>query len=254
MKYAVVTGDSRGIGEAIAEEYLKQGTHVIGVSRNSNPDLKQVAETHQVSYTHIRLDLSKPNELSDGIEQICELVFKDDTEHVYLVNNAGVIEPINPVGSLDEAAVSRHFQINISAPILFVNKFLKKANTQQTSTTIVNITSGAAEKTIHGWSVYSSAKAAINRFTETAAFEQEKAGCQHIILAFSPGVVDTDMQGEIRTSSEEDFAEVENFKKLKEEGKLRSPQTVAQVLMKLLASPEKIQNGHVHKLYDLIEE
>ncbi|WP_173917058.1 (S)-benzoin forming benzil reductase [Halobacillus sp. Marseille-Q1614] len=254
MKYAIITGDSRGIGEAIAGQFIKKGIHVIGVSRNSNSELEQSAKSQGVSYTHVRCDLSNESELMDGIEQVMNLATKNEADKIYLVNNAGVIEPINPVGSLEASAVTRHLQINVNAPILLVDRLLKEANQNDITAVIVNITSGAAEKTVHGWSVYSSGKAAINRFTETASYEQEKAGNKHTIIAFSPGVVDTDMQGEIRSSREEDFADVENFKKLKEEGGLRSPETVAQVLLKLLDSPETIQSGQVYKLYDLVED
>lgn len=252
MQYAIVTGASRGLGEAIARQYILQNVNVIAVSRSGNAELQSLAEEQGVDFHHVSCDLSDMSELKEGLDRISEIVFHEDSHYVYVVNNAGVIEPIEIVGEFQAEAVQKHMQVNVTAPMLIINRCVKEANDHDIDLGIINITSGAAEKTIHGWSTYSSSKAAINRFTETLALEQEGKG--HTILAYSPGVIDTDMQGEIRSSSEESFADVEKFRKLKEEGSLRTPDEVASVLMNLLREPKKIENGKVYKLYDLVED
>ncbi|RWZ55271.1 (S)-benzoin forming benzil reductase [Halobacillus fulvus] len=251
MQYAVITGASRGLGEAIAHQLMEKNVNIISVSRKDNEKLKKDAEKFHVSYEHIPCDLSEPSQIDELLPAVAEKVFHEGTHYVYLVNNAGVIEPIETIGELDAKAVQKHIQINLTAPILLTNQFVKLANEQDVKMGIINITSGAAERAVHGWSTYSSTKAAINRFTDTLALEQEGQG--HTIFAYSPGVIDTDMQGEIRSSSEKAFAEVEKFKQLKEEGALRSPAEVAGILMNLLQEPKKIENGKVYKLYDLVK-
>ncbi|MGP4061896.1 (S)-benzoin forming benzil reductase [Halobacillus sp. H74] len=250
MQYAIVTGASRGLGEAIAKQLILKNVNVISVSRSENEELKSLAEEHGVHYSHVSCDLSKTEEIEKGLNHITEEVFHDKTHYVYLVNNAGVIEPIDTVGQLQTEAVEKHMQVNVTAPILMVNRCIREANARDISMGIINITSGAAEKAVHGWSTYSSSKAAINRFTETLALEQKDK--KHLILAYSPGVIDTDMQNEIRSSSKDAFADVDKFKQLKEEGSLRSPDEVAGVLMDLLLEPRKVENGKVYKLYDLV--
>ncbi|TGB05350.1 (S)-benzoin forming benzil reductase [Halobacillus salinus] len=252
MQYAIVTGDSRGLGEAVAKQLMEKNVNVIGVSRNLNEDLKTHAEDRKVEYHHIAADLTDHSQLEQAVIDAIEIAFHEDTHYVYVVNNAGMIEPIDKVGDLDPEMTTKHIQLNLSAPILIVNRLLQEANRKGIHLSVINVTSGAAEKTIHGWSVYSSTKAAINSFTKTLALEQEGNG--HVILAFSPGVMDTDMQQEIRSSSKEAFADVDKFKQLKEEGALRSPEEVAAVLMDLLNQPKDIENGKVYKLYDLIEQ
>lgn len=252
MQYAIVTGDSRGLGEAVAKQLMEKNVNVIGVSRNKNDSLQAHADERQVNYLHIASDLSDPTQVETCLDQIVEVVFHDETHYVYVVNNAGMIEPIETVGSLDPEMTTKHIQLNLATPILLVNRLLNEANSRAIQMSVINVTSGAAEKTIHGWSVYGSAKAGINHFTQTVALEQEGRG--HIILAYSPGVMDTDMQGEIRSSSPEAFADVDKFKQMKEEGTLRSPDEVAAVLMDLLNEPEKIENGKIYKLYDLVDE
>ncbi len=252
MHYAIITGDSRGLGEAIAKQFIGKNVNIVGISRTHNKSLEKAAQDSKVDYTHISCDLSQTESVANCLDEVTSHVFHEETHYVYLVNNAGVIDPIDTVGNLNADELQNHLQINLAVPMQFFNRFLKEANAADISTMLINITSGAAERSVHGWSVYSSAKAAINRFTETAALEQEENN--HIIFAFSPGVVDTDMQGRIRASSEEEFADVSKFKQLKEEGKLRSPETVAAVLMDLLNNPKTIESGKVYKLYDLIEE
>ncbi|MFC7062692.1 (S)-benzoin forming benzil reductase [Halobacillus seohaensis] len=254
MKYAIVTGDSRGLGEAIAQKFLEKGIHVIGVSRTYNQELEKFAQKKEANYSHIKCDFSDTDDLAQGIDKVMYVAFQSDAEFVYLVNNAGVIEPIQTVGDLDANLVYKHLQVNVTTPMLFINRLLKEANEQQVKARIINITSGAAERSVHGWSVYGAGKAAINRFTQTIALEQEQAGNDHKVIAYSPGVVDTDMQEEIRSTNESAFADVYKFKEMKEEGKLRTPENVAKVLMDVLDQSSTIENGKIYKLYDLIQE
>ncbi|WP_079529225.1 MULTISPECIES: (S)-benzoin forming benzil reductase [Halobacillus] len=254
MQYAIVTGDSRGLGEAIAQQFLEKSIRVIGVSRHANKRLRQLAERLEVDYTHVPCDFSDQDELGRGIKEVMRHAAKGDAHFIYLVNNAGVIEPIETVGNFHVKDVNRHLMVNVTAPIMFTNSLLKEANEHEINTSIINITSGAAERSVHGWSVYSSSKAAINRFTETTALEQEMAGHSHKVFAYSPGVIDTDMQKEIRSSKESAFADLDKFKSLKEEDKLNSPKTVAAVLMDLLNDYASIESGKVYKLYDLINK
>ncbi|MYL30664.1 (S)-benzoin forming benzil reductase [Halobacillus halophilus] len=248
MKYAIITGTSRGLGEAVAEKFMKQGIHVLGISRSGNEKLSSLKDEQTGSFEHIPADLNDTADLQRAAAVVKEKAFHAQTEFVYIVNNAGVVEPIETAGNLDAEAVQKHMQINLTAPILLINELLPAASETGIKLGIVMITSGAAEKSIHGWSVYSSSKAALNRFTETLALEQEGSG--HTILAFSPGVMDTDMQQDIRSSSESAFADVDKFKKMKEENALRSPQEVADVLMNLLQ--QDVTNGQVYRLYDLV--
>ncbi|MCA0969726.1 (S)-benzoin forming benzil reductase [Halobacillus litoralis] len=252
MQYAIVTGDSRGLGEAVAKQLIEKNVNVIGVSRSENNTLKSHAEERQVEYHHVTCDLSNPSEMDAALDEIVQIAFTERTHYVYVVNNAGMVEPIETVGNLEADQTAKHIQLNLTAPILLTNRFIQEADKHDIQMAVINVTSGAAEKTIHGWSVYSSTKAAINRFTKTLALEQEGNG--HVIIAYSPGVMDTDMQEEIRSSSEDAFRDVEKFKQMKEEGALRSPTEVAAVLLDLLNDPHDIDNGEVYKLYDLIEK
>lgn len=87
--------------------------------------------------------------------------------------------------------------------------------------------------------------------TETVSLELSNKGSRHKVIAFSPGVMDTDMQGTIRSSSEEAFADVENFKRYKEQGMLRDTDTVAGVLVELVTEAD-VESGKLYHVNDLL--
>src|SRR5699024_6696796 len=75
-----------------------------------------------------------------------------------------------------------------------------------------NISSGAADRPMYGWSAYCSSKASIDMYTKTLALEQKALGTNHKVFAFSPGIMDTEMQEKIRSSSPQQLANVDTFK------------------------------------------
>ncbi|WP_284522309.1 SDR family NAD(P)-dependent oxidoreductase [Cytobacillus pseudoceanisediminis] len=176
------------------------------------------------------------------------LLQEKQPETLYVFNNAGVIDPIGTAGNLDHAALIQNAHVNLIAPIMISNILMREVSSEMT---IVNITSGAAERPIQGWSAYCSTKAGINMFTETAALELQTAGSSHKVIAFSPGVMDTAMQGTIRSSAKEAFHDLEKFQAYKEKGMLRDTETVANALVDLLLQKE-IESGKVYYVNDLI--
>lgn len=250
MEYAIVTGASRGLGASAAQQFLSEGISVISVSRNENSDLKKAADQAGSGYAHYSCDLSSAQQVQSVFAQICEEVFHD-AETVYVINNAGVIEPIEVAGEFDASLVQTNVQVNLTAPILISNLFLQKTKETGSRAIIANVTSGAAERPIQGWSIYCSTKAAVNMFTMTAGLELENNGSSSKVIAFSPGIMDTDMQVTIRSSSEESFADVNTFRNYKESGSLRSPDTVAGALVKLVLG-DNLENGRIYKVNDML--
>ncbi|WP_210365256.1 (S)-benzoin forming benzil reductase [Bacillus sp. REN3] len=248
MKYAIITGASRGLGASIAKQLLEEGMHVISVARSKSSGLGQ-AEAGSI-LEHYKCDLSSAEQISAVFNEIAGKVFKE-AEQVYLFNNAGVIEPIEAAGSLDNRQLLTNVQVNLTAPVTISNLFLQKAKEAGISTTIINVTSGAGERPVQGWSLYCSTKAGINMFTQTAGVELETAGSANKVIAFSPGIMDTDMQATIRASSEEAFADLQKFRHYKESGSLRSTALVASALVKLVLGG-KLENGKIYKINDLL--
>ncbi|MFE8702285.1 (S)-benzoin forming benzil reductase [Cytobacillus sp. FJAT-54145] len=249
MKFAIITGASKGLGTSITKRMIEEQIGVITVSRTENEEMKALATSSNLFYQHVPCDLSNIEQIEEAFTKIVELLATENPEEVFVYNNAGMVEPIETVGKLPTERVVTNVQLNLLAPMIISNLFLERASSSKL--TIVNITSGAAERPIQGWSTYCSTKAALNMFTKTAALEQQTAGSEHVIIAYSPGIMDTEMQGVIRSSSQESFQDVEKFKDYKEQGLLRDTDTVANALIDLLLA-NKAESGVVYNVNDLL--
>lgn len=251
MKYMMITGASKGLGEAIALEALKGEWNVIALSRNENGKLKDQALSSGKDFRFYPVDLT--NELE--AEETWESVYQDLPDvisELVVVNNAGTVQPIDTVEHLISSEVNKALQLNIQAPMIASKHAVMFAKSTKVTTTVVNISSGAATRGIHGWSVYGATKAALNYFTEVLNMEVLEQGLPLKAMAFNPGIMDTDMQGEIRSSSKQAFKEVEKFQQFKEENALRSPYDVAKVVLTLLNHREEYDNGKMLDVNDFL--
>ncbi|MFT4601043.1 MAG: benzil reductase ((S)-benzoin forming) [Arenicella sp.] len=228
-KIAYITGSSKGIGRALAELLLKKGFHVIGISRSN--DLK--AENFEFC----------PLDLSD-ISKVSAFNFEKGADHVILVNNAGLVGDINPVGSLRNTAIHKVMNVNTIAPQILCNNFLKRFKNEKGSFHVLNISSGAGKSAIDSWATYCASKAALDLFSETLSSELEWAQSNNwAVHSCAPGVVDTQMQIDIRSSSEEEFHKVQYFKDLKSNNELYTPEFVAEKLFLVIDHPSKFPDA-----------
>lgn len=253
MKAAIVTGVSKGLGESIAKLYLESGVMVIGISRTDNKNLYSIAENNNTEFHHVACDLSDLGEYDSALNKVDEILFQDQVElgTIYLVNNAGIVDPIDQAKNITNDTLQKHLQVNTFAPMAFTNYYLKKAEERQVTLITAIVTSGAAKKPKFGWSAYCSSKASMNMYTETVALEQDEEQTGNQIIAFSPGVMDTNMQETIRSSSKEAFKDVEDFKGLKDNNLLKDTDLIAGVLIDIMTD-EKIQNGKIYDVKDYI--
>lgn len=223
MKKYFITGTSSGIGKALAEEALAAGYRVTGLARRNRIE--------HPNYRHLTVDLTDLDHYAAiGFEGI-----SDKTEEVILINNAGTIAPVKPVASMDPIQIARAYRLNLTAPTILSQLFLENLRDYHGRKTIINISSGAASYPIKSWSVYCASKAALNMFSHVLSLDHHDVRCH----AISPGVVDTEMQGEIRASSQRDFPDVQRFMDYKEKGELASAKDVAAKIIHVINNPER---------------
>lgn len=227
-KLAYVTGSSKGIGRALMERLVKEGYKVIGLSRSNEISL--------ANFEFVALDLS-------DISKVTKFEFLEGADEVLLVNNAGLVGDINRVGSVENKEIQQVMNVNTIAPQILCNNFVKRFKNVKGRFHILNISSGAGKSAIDSWATYCASKAAIDLFSETIASELEWAQASNWhVHSCAPGVVDTAMQVEIRSSSEAAFSRVNYFKELKENNELFSPEFVAEKLLLLIQNPGKYPN------------
>jgi benzil reductase ((S)-benzoin forming) len=230
MHYYIITGASRGLGKALAEVILRQpGTSVIGVSRHATI-------THE-RYHHQPLDLSDILAVENNLYK----VFPQwtDAASVTLVNNAAVLGEIGYLGEQPNEHFNFVFDVNVVAPAMLMNTFLSVYQPLAVPRTVLNISSGAAQRPIDGWSAYCASKAALESLSLTAQKEQDLRGSGIRVRSLSPGVIDTAMQEQIRTADARQFSEADHFGALYSEGRLATPEAVAKKIVGWLQRPLK---------------
>lgn len=252
MQVAIVSGTSKGLGYSMAKLLLKQQIHVIGISRTENESLTKIATQNNASYEHLSHDLGKIDELKESFTKINELIHEKEVEKLFLVNNAAVLQPINHSREINIDDLAFHIQVNTTAPMGLMNECLRISATKGIPFYGVNITSGAANRPIYGWSAYCSTKALINRYTETVALEQHTLKTENKVFAFSPGVMDTNMQAEIRSTDRASFKDVEQFIQYKKDDQLRHTDDVGQIIVDILIDESTIENGKIYDISDYV--
>lgn len=250
MSHYIITGTSRGIGEAIAGKMLKPGNTLFCASRTFNEELVERAVSLGVTIYYYTTDLSDPLAVAGFSDQVWEKIAPEDVERIALINNAGMVAPIGPIENNDPVQLLMHIQLNLLAPMLLTSSFLQHTAQWKIPKVVFNISSGAASTAYSGWSAYCSSKAAIDMFTRTVALEQSQALFPAKILAFAPGIVETAMQTEIRETVIQNFPEKEKFVKLHEDGHLSSPEYVADVISKALFD-DSIPQGSIIDIWHL---
>jgi benzil reductase ((S)-benzoin forming) len=153
-----------------------------------------------------------------------------------LVNNAGVVAPVAPLEAIDADALERNLLVNLAAPMRLMRRFLRMTEGTAALRRVINISSGAGRRPISGWSAYCAAKAGLDMASRVAALEAQGRGAAVEVVSLAPGVIDTGMQAAVRGASPEDFADVERFRRMKEEGALRPPEDVAAEILRLEAA------------------
>jgi benzil reductase ((S)-benzoin forming) len=226
---AIVTGHTRGLGAALAEDLLGRGIAVLGIARHGNAPL---ATRFPDALTQEQLDLADLDALTHwlGGEHLRRFVAGSKT--VLLINNAGVVQPVGPLPVQDPGAVARAVVLNVAAPLALASALLA-ASPDTPDRRILHISSGAARSAYPGWSVYCATKAALDHHARAVVLDQIP-GLR--ICSLAPGVIDTDMQAEIRATSLEQFPLRERFQALKRDGGLADPEVCAKHLIDYLLS------------------
>ena len=249
MNYYIITGASRGLGKAIAENLISKDNHLFCISRRINEDIVTEAGLKDCRIDYFEYDFNFLEELDMLAETIFERINFNKANSICLINNAGTVKPIMPVGKFPSFEIISNMNVNLIAPMILVSEFIKRTEEAGCARKIVNISSGAANKPYYGWGSYCSSKAAMDMFTGCVGVEQKDSNNPVKIISFNPGIMDTDMQNDIRQASVEDFEQVERFIKFKEKGELKSPDFVAKILLELIHNNET-KTG---MLYDINE-
>lgn len=215
----VITGGGSGIGRALAQALASRQHEVLVVGRRESL-LQETASFSSVIH-YLVADLTTDN----GSNLLVEAL-KSSGKLQALVHNAGIIEPIAPLSTVDLADWNRVMETNLLAPMRLSQRLLP----QLTGGRVLHIGSGMAYFPAVGCSAYCVSKAALSMLTRCWQLEVRDPAFASVM----PGIIDTDMQGILRSAEHMEPAKSDFFKTLKREDRLVSPATIAAFLCWLL--------------------
>lgn len=194
-KAVIITGASRGIGAAAAQELASQGASVLLVARNTAEIEKNAAKIHAAGgkAEAMACDVASYADVSAVVDR-CKKAFGGVD---ILVNNAGLIDPISKLGDSDPGEWVKVADVNYKG-VYFGIRATIPVMLEQGGGTIINISSGAATGALEGWSHYCSSKAAVLMLTRMTHLEYAAQGIR--VVGLSPGTVMTHMQVAIKAS------------------------------------------------------
>ena len=228
MNLYVVTGTTRGLGEALAAQIARDpGNELVALARAPSAPIP--------GGMRIEADVAD----SAALERACDALERHIAGKHYakavLVNNAGVVSPVGALDTVDARELERNLVVNLVAPMLLMRRFLRATGAVPLRR-IINISSGAARRPIFGWSAYCAAKAGLDMASRAVALEAEARGLAIEVSSLAPGVIDTPMQETVRGASTEAFPDVDRFRAMKAEGVLRPAAEVAADILRLEAA------------------
>ncbi|GAA0900528.1 SDR family NAD(P)-dependent oxidoreductase [Virgisporangium aurantiacum] len=216
MRSFLITGVSRGLGEALFEQLAADPEHrVVGVGRTFTDHQRALAAAepdrislYEVDFSTTEPALARPMKAATGA-----------TERAHLVLNAGMVEPVGAIGTLRPADLADSVTVNLTAPMIAADAFVR-ALPAGTPASVLFISSGAATRPIEGWAAYCAAKAGGEMFFRVLAEERPDLYVANI----NPGRMDTGMQGVLRRS---EFPTKQSYVDAHERGQLARARDVA---------------------------
>jgi len=245
MRYYIVTGASRGIGAGIARALLGEDRTVFSIARHRNGELEKAAEAAGGLLEFIEYDLSETAGLDSLLDGIFGRIRLQEAEALYLVNNAGVLDPIGPAETTTIEETDFHIRVNLLAPMRLTAGFISRSADFQGRRVVANISSGAAKHPYFGWSSYCTGKAGLEMFSNVVGLEQLASNNPVIVYTVEPGIVDTEMQAGIRAVPEERFRDKSKFVRYQEMGYLSDSRETGRRIAATLDDPSISPGDHI---------
>jgi len=234
----ILTGASRGMGLAMARQLLQPGHTLLCISRHANPELAEAAQKAGVPLAQWTHDLADGEGVSDRLRDWLHHQNPAEFASATLINNAGVIPPIMPLRLSRPVDLTQALRVGLEAPMALCAAFLGATQTWPVPRKVLNISSGLGRNAMASQAAYCAAKAGMDHFTRCLALDEALQANGARVCSLAPGVIDTDMQVQLRDASGEAFPDQSRFQQLKAQGHLSSPEQAADKVLRFLARPD----------------
>lgn len=199
-KTILITGASSGIGKSAAIECSKMGANVIITARNGTKLSQLMNELEGNSHRMVLCDLSNEADIDKMVEKLPEVQG--------LINNAGYTK-ILPVQFINTEAINDIFQVNTVAPMLLLQKLLKKKKIKKGASIVFTSSLAGLGCCTVGNSMYSATKGAISAFIRCVALELAPKNIR--VNAVCPAMVDTGILSSGTITEEQLAIELNNY-------------------------------------------
>jgi len=205
-KSIVVTGASSGMGKAIVDLFVKEGANVIAVARRKErlDALAEELKNEPGKVIAFAGDVSK----EESIEQAIELAVKEFGKLDVLINNAGIMDDMSPIGDVKNEKIEQVFQVNVFGPMYAMRKAVQVFQEQGNGGNIINVASLGALRTVAG-AVYNASKAALISLTKNTAFMYLPQGIR--CNAIAPGGIVTEISSSMGIPNMAGYDRVKNI-------------------------------------------
>jgi benzil reductase ((S)-benzoin forming) len=234
----IITGASRGMGLAIAEQLLDSGHELLCISRKTNVALQERAASLGIACEQWPHDLARAAAAASRMQTWLQAKEPDGYAGVTLINNAALLPKVAPLANIGADDIADAMRVNLEAPILLTAAFLRATASWKTPRKVLNISSGLGRRPMASQALYCAAKAGMDHYTRCVALEEAREPNGAKACSLAPGVIDTDMQVQLRGSDAGQFPDIGVFTGMKEQGVLASPADAARKVIAYLQRPD----------------
>lgn len=228
----ILTGASRGMGLAMAQQLLDGEHRLLGISRTANTALRERGAEQW------ERDLSNAQPVAEELRAWLQAQGPDAFTSATLINNAGLIPDIAFLEDIGPAELALTLRADLEAPMLLASAFVGATANWTIPRKVLNISSGLGRRAMASQAAYCAAKAGMDHFTRCVALEQATLPHGAKVASLAPGVIDTGMQVHLRSADAARFPDRGVFLGLQEKGQLASPQDAAANVLAFLARPD----------------
>ncbi|AEG92287.1 dehydrogenases with different specificities (related to short-chain alcohol dehydrogenases)-like protein [Ramlibacter tataouinensis TTB310] len=223
----------------MARQLLRSGHELLCISRKPNGELTAQAAAAGLRCEQWPADLGRPDAVAARLETwLKERGARDEPASVTLINNAGVIPEIAPLEQIAYGQVADAMRVDLEAPMLLSGAFLRATTGWRCPRRLLNISSGLGRRAMASQAVYCAAKAGMDHFSRCVALEQAQQANGARVCSLAPGVIDTDMQVQLRSADASRFPDIGAFQGMKQQGALSTPDDAAARVLAFLARPD----------------
>ncbi|MBP6598840.1 MAG: SDR family NAD(P)-dependent oxidoreductase [Giesbergeria sp.] len=234
MQYhlTILTGASRGMGLAMAQQLLQRpGQQLLCISRRTNAALTAQATASGTLLEQWAQDLSDTEAAAQRLRTWLQAQAPSRFASATLINNAGVIPPIAPLSASAPADLARAMRVGLEAPLLLCATFLGATEAWALDAAlprkVLNMSSGLGRRAMASQAAYCAVKAGMDHFSRCVALDEARKPHGAKVCSLAPGVIDTEMQTQLRSAAAGDFPDAPHFAQLNAAGQLTSASDAA---------------------------